>query len=106
MTNDDCLLTPPSIRQTITTMADMAHEDQHDGETTTNATRPRYLKLTPRQISQLIQACATPAQPPPNTSPQSIITTSTSNPAYFHNAKYEDICCKPIKPSYDGTETD
>jgi len=31
---------------------------------------------------------------------------SALNPAYFNNAKYEDICCKPIKPFYDGTEAD
>jgi hypothetical protein len=31
---------------------------------------------------------------------------SALNPAYFNNAKYKDICCKPIKPFYDGTEAD
>jgi hypothetical protein len=39
-------------------------------------------------------------------SPTSTLTQSSINPAYFNNAKYEDICCKPIKPSYDGTKSD
>jgi hypothetical protein len=64
--------------------------------------------MTPDQLSQLIQACFTPTQHSLTaiSSPTAATFASPSNPAYFHNAKYEDICCKAIKPIYDGTEAD
>jgi hypothetical protein len=72
-----------------------------------NATRAKYLKFTSAQLSQLIQACSTPIPIASDVhhSPTMIVTQSSNNPAYFNNAKYEDICCKPIKPLYDGSES-
>jgi len=36
----------------------------------------------------------------------SVTASITNAPVYVTNAKYEEICCKAIKPSYDGTEED
>jgi hypothetical protein len=36
----------------------------------------------------------------------SVTASITNAPAYVTNAKYEEFCCKAIKPSYDGTEED
>jgi hypothetical protein len=70
--------------------------------------RPRYLKLTTDQLTQLLMACSTPAAPvtTPDNSPTSVVLVSSKLPAYINNAKYEAICCRPIVPLYDGTEAD
>jgi len=69
----------------------------------------RYLRFTPEQLSQLIVACSTPGNGTQHASlgsPTSTAVIAPSAPAYVTNAKYEEISCKPIKPSYDGTEAD
>jgi hypothetical protein len=73
--------------------------------------RAKNLKITPEQLSQLIHACSTPAATSgsvsrlspslPTTTPTSVTTL-----AYVQNAKYEEICCRPIKPAYEGSEDD
>jgi len=81
-----------------------ANDDQEP-----DAKRAKYLKITPAQLSQLITACSTPGispMPHPNTSPTTVTAIATTNATlpYVQNAKYEDICCRPIKPTYDGSE--
>jgi hypothetical protein len=74
-----------------------------------SAERPKYLKLTSDQLSQLLTACSTPTSirsPTADDSPVSITSLFSKHPAYVNNAKYEAICCRPITPTYDGTEAD
>lgn len=60
----------------------------------------KYPKVTPAQLSQLIQACSTPTSYvlTDTSSPMSIAAHMVPQPTYFNSAKYKDICCKPIKP--------
>jgi len=111
--DSNVLDTPPHLRGSVITdlISNFTRNlDQDPSEEAPNDTamHPKYLKLTPTQLSQLLQACSSPSVQAPNLhgSPTSIIAQPTLTPAYFNNAKYEDICCKPIKPCYDGTETD
>jgi hypothetical protein len=46
----------------------------------------------------------TTALTPPGRSPASVAFPGASTPAYYNNAKYEEICCRAIKPIYDGSE--
>jgi hypothetical protein len=74
-----------------------------------NAKRPRYLKFTPDQLSQLIIACSTPGgitSTLHQASPSTTALSLQSAPAYVTSAKYEEISCKPIKPTYEGNEAD
>jgi hypothetical protein len=70
--------------------------------------RPRDLKLTTDQLTQLLTACSTPAAPvtTPDNSSTLVVSVSSKLPAYVNNAKNEAICCRPIVPLYDGTEAD
>ena len=80
--------------------------DTNDGEEEPTPKRSRYLKFTPEQLSQLIVACSTPGATPTTinqSSPTSAITSTVPAPSYVANAKYEEIFCKAIKPTYDGT---
>ncbi len=111
--DSNVLDTPPHLRGSVITdlISNFTRNlDQDPSEEAPNDTamHPKYLKLTPTQLSQLLQACSSPSVQAPNLhgSPTSIIAQPTLTPAYLNNAKYEDICCKPIKPCYDGTETD
>ena len=108
----DALLTPErqrgqmvtnSIRQLTQQMTDTNDEDEPTPK------RSRYLKFTPEQLSQLIVACSTTGTLPHNiqqSSPTSVLPSNAHTPSYVANAKYEEICCKAIKPTYDGTEAD
>jgi hypothetical protein len=74
-----------------------------------NVKQTRRLKFTPEQLSQLIMACSTPVgqmSVPTQASLTSIAIAPSTAPVYVTNAKYEEICCKPIKPLYEGTEED
>jgi hypothetical protein len=75
--------------------------DDNDGDEPAS-TRSQYLKFTPEQLSQLIIASSTPGSGTTHTlttSPTSTAVIASSAPAYATNAKYEEISCKPIKPS-------
>jgi len=92
-----------SIRHITQQMTEVNGEDEPVSK------RCRYLKFTPEQLSQLIVACSTPGNRTPRISlgsPSSTAVIASSAPAYGTNAKYEEISCKPINPSYDGTEAD
>jgi len=93
-----------SIRQLMQNIT-----DTNDGEEEPTPKRSRYLKFTPEQLSQLIVACSTPGATPTTinqSSPTSAITSTVPAPSYVANAKYEEICCKATKPTYDGTEVE
>lgn len=70
------------------------HDDDTNGNADLRSKRPKYLKFTMEQLTQLIVACS-PTQ-----------NTNTPMPIYVANAKYEAISCKAIKPTYNGTEDD
>jgi len=92
-----------SIRHITQQMTEVNGEDEPVSK------RCRYLKFTPEQLSQLIVDCSTPGNRTPRISlgsPTSTAVIASSAPAYGTNAKYEEISCKPINPSYDGTEAD
>jgi hypothetical protein len=94
-----------SVTDTIRTMTG-ALDDTNDGDEP-SAKRPKYLKLTPDQLPQLIVACSTPTSSTrvrSEGSPTSVASTSSMTPAYVSNAKYEAICCHLLTPLYDGTE--
>jgi hypothetical protein len=103
--------TPVNIRGSMVTdsITTLNHlfTDTNDGREP-NTKKARYLKLTPQQLSQIITACSAPSntgvlsQP----SPQSVLSLHTDASVYVQNAKYEEICCRPIKPPYEGTEED
>jgi hypothetical protein len=90
--------------QEITPLYDDPNDD--DGPSTKCQ---RYLKITPEHLSQIISACTSQVISPSTLlhgSPSSVSTHTTSTPAYFHNAKYEDISCRGIKLIYNGSEDD
>ncbi len=105
-------ITPATLRgyqvtDTIRQITHMMDRPNDDDEPTTK--RPRYLKFTPEELSQLIVVCSTPGMIPTTqtaASPMSVTASATNTPAHVTNAKYEEICCKAVKPSYDSTEED
>jgi hypothetical protein len=109
--NHTSFKTPPTDRGTSVTDAichvTRALESTNDADDQ-SIKRPRYLKLTTDQLTQLLMACSTPAAPvtTPDNSPTSVVLVSSKLLAYINNAKYEAICCRPIVPLYDGTEAD
>jgi len=104
--------TPAAARGSSVTQAIMNCTngmDTSNDEEEPHAKQTRYLKFTPAQLSQLIMACSTPVghmSVPTQASLTSIAIAPSTAPAYVTNAKYEEICCKPIKPTYEGTEED
>ena len=88
--------------------------DLQSNETNDNNARPpkrqRNITLTPAQFNQLLTTYATQTSAGLSTlgpSPTSIAAStslSLSLPAYYSNAKYEEIFCKAIKPLYDSSE--
>jgi hypothetical protein len=71
--------------------------------------RQQFIIITQEQFTQLLNAC-TAQQTTINrltTQSHTIITppntTTNATPAYYTNAKDEEISCKPIKPSCNGT---
>jgi len=71
--------------------------------------RQQFIKITQEQFTQLLNAytaqqttinCLTIQSHTVITPPN---TTTNATPAYYTNTKYEEISCKPIKPSYHGT---
>jgi hypothetical protein len=110
--SSDGLATPSNLRgesvmDSIRRITQFLDSTNDEDEPTTKS--PRYLKFTPEQLSQLIVACSTPGVAGSInhvSSRTSTATTTTNAPAYITNAKYEEICCKGIKPPYNGTEDD
>jgi hypothetical protein len=83
----------------------------NDGESSKSNKKQRIIQFTPAQFDSLLQTLTTVTPPtpcnpppPPSTPVLSGISTSASMPAYYNNAKYEEITCKPLKPLYDGSE--
>jgi hypothetical protein len=106
------MATPDFQRGDVVTNAlrQMSAFDQTNDNREILPRRSKYLKFTPDQLSQFITACSGQLiqQTPTSVVQPTVVGTSsaTTNPAYFNNAKYEDICCRPIKPLYDGSEAD
>jgi hypothetical protein len=78
-----------------------------DSESPASRRPPTYIQLTTDQFEALIHNRSPPSSSdPPLTTPGPTppSKTSTRQPSYYNNAKYEDIACKPIKPLYDGSE--
>jgi hypothetical protein len=95
----------PDINQILSCLQD--NTDSND-EQTHPPKRQRNIVLTPDQFNQLLQTYATQPSPISFQSPTSIAASTTSlaslMPAYYSNAKYEEISFKAIKPAYDGSE--
>jgi hypothetical protein len=76
-----------------------------DSVSSRSSKRSRNIVLTPEQFNQLLQTCSKVQTPSPTSTTQfSSQNSSTQPPAYYSNAKYEEISCKGIKPLYDGSE--
>jgi hypothetical protein len=97
----------PSISQIL--------EQLQSGSTNDSSTpQPKWTKsivLPHAQFSQLLQTFSNQQDTIAllsTQSPRSTITESRAHamttPAYYANAKYEEISCKAITPNYDGTE--
>jgi hypothetical protein len=100
----------PSHQQgwTVTDAINNALHDTTNDDEEPNPKHSKYIKLTPDQLLQILTDCSSKilsffspggfsqasqsSVPPPTT------------PAYYNNAKYEEICSHPIKPQYDGSE--
>jgi hypothetical protein len=79
----------------------------NDNDEDHSAKRAKYIKMTPDQLSQLSNTCSNQilqTLTPMGRSPTSIVSNTTVNPAYYNNAKYEEICCRAMKPLYDGSK--
>ena len=105
------LTTPVNMQGSVATdpIAALNHlftDTNDDGEP--YAKWARYLTLTPQQLSQIITACSTPGNTGAllQSSRQSVSSSQLNAPVYVQNAKYKEICCRPIMPPYDGTEED
>jgi hypothetical protein len=73
----------------------------NDGGAEPVAKRFKYVRMTLVQLSR-----STPASHPllDTSSPSGVAVPAIQQPAYVNNAKYDDICCKLIKPLYDGAD--
>jgi hypothetical protein len=45
----------------------------------------------------------TPTASASSTTRTSLTASSSHHPDYYHNAKFEDIATRPLKPVYDGS---
>jgi hypothetical protein len=79
--------------------------DTNDGETQ-QPKRSRNITLTPAQFSILLglHSNIAPQSDSSPTSTTATISSPSALPAYYSNAKYEEISCKAIKPLYNGSE--
>jgi len=84
---------------------------QSNTDTNDDSTRPskrsRNIVLTPAQFNEFLQTINTQHSPQSSISGQGSTatgSTSASVPAYYSNAKYEEISCKGIKPLNNGSE--
>jgi hypothetical protein len=75
------------------------------------AKRLKSITLTPEQFERLLQTCSKQQEVISHFTSGSPISVDDSRPqrqpaqpAYYSNAKYEEISCKAIKPQYDGSE--
>jgi hypothetical protein len=72
--------------------------------------KSRHIILTLDQFNMLLQTATrhdVALSRSPGTSPTSIVTNATTQlslPAYYSNARYEEISTKGIKPLYDGSK--
>jgi hypothetical protein len=67
------------------------------------------IQLTEDQFNTLLKQGSSPILPtgpslPPTPALSTEHTANVIPPSYYNNAKYEDIVCKAIKPSYDGSK--
>jgi hypothetical protein len=65
------------------------------------AKRQRLIQLTSDQFDNLISRLTSPPFSPTTTAS---LLPAPPTPAYYNNVKFEEITCKPLKPSYDGSE--
>jgi hypothetical protein len=102
-------LLSPSIAESFSQILHKVinHTNDNDGNPARRGKKPRLIQFTLSQFNELIQKITT-ITPPTNTSPPTTPALAGSIPsqthAYYNNAKYEEITCKPLKPSYDGSE--
>jgi hypothetical protein len=72
--------------------------------------RGKYIKLTYEHFEKLMQTCTGQQafikrlMVSPNTITAPSQNQSSTRPAYYTNAKFEEIACRAIKPAYDGSE--
>jgi hypothetical protein len=105
------LCTPVTLRGQLVTEATLdilcPTSTTNDNDKEHSANRAKYIKMTPDQLSQLINTCSNQilqTLSPMGRSPTSIVSNTTVNPAYYNNAKYEEICCRAMKPLYHGSK--
>ena len=95
---------PPQLRGSQVTEELLRITTDRSGsndEESPNPKRPRYFKITPDQLSQILVACSVTLQSQGG-SPTGILPQASAAPSYVTNAKYKDISCCPIKPIYEG----
>lgn len=65
------------------------------------AKRQRLIQLTSDQFDNLISRLTSPPFSPTTTAS---LLPAPPTPAYYNNVKFEEITCKPLNSSYDGSE--
>lgn len=81
-----------------------------NADTTPPPKKPKYIQLTEEQFERIMSTCSKQQECIDRissmhpTALQFKDTPMRSLPAYYSNAKYEEISCKGMKPAYDGTE--
>jgi hypothetical protein len=74
--------------------------------------KPKYIQLTEEQFERIMSTCSKQQECIDRISSMNPTTLQfketpmCSLPAYYSNAKYEEISCKGMKPAYDGTENE
>jgi hypothetical protein len=103
--------TPNHLRgqQVTNAILSALNSDSHpnDDDDEPNAKQPKYIRLTPDQLSSIVTACSSNIMrsfTPTGVSSPHAFHPSNTVPAYYNNAKYEEICCRAIKSLYDGSE--
>ncbi len=81
-------------------LQNLQSNNTNDDPATPKPKRSRNIVLTPELFDHLLRAhSGTITSSPTNTA-----HTHSAQPAYYNNAKYEEISSKGIKPLYDGSE--
>jgi hypothetical protein len=106
--------TPSPIHPSISQILEELQSGTTNDNITPSTKRSNNIVLSTAQFAQLLQTCSKQQETImllSTPSPRSMIAENTghavSPPAYYSNAKYEEISCKvitPITPIYDGTK--
>lgn len=109
-TTDQASISSPQDPNITQILAELQNSSSND-DAKPAAKRQKFISLSPDQFERLLQTCTKQQETISrltSESPNGIIDNRPqrhpTQPAYYSNAKYEEISCRAIKPSYDGSE--